>query len=152
MWLALLYFIGAFTALHRQKYALAFALVLICLGNLYPGAYFIFVDAGLLIVLWLQRPTRILIGGAIAAFVTLFTFTLMPYSSIPAYYSFSHYFLSVALTMAFSEDSLIGLSAIMGVFYGQIALGLMAIYDVITGYKALKKAGLIPRPLLRLSR
>jgi len=88
MWLAFLFFVAAFNSFHRQKFVTCVALALIILGYLYPGVYFQFVDLGLLVLLWIQRPTRMLIGAIISLVVTLFTFTLMPYSTMPAYLSY----------------------------------------------------------------
>jgi len=47
MWLAFLFFVAAFNSFHRQKFVTCVAL---------PGVYFQFVDLGLLVLLWIQRP------------------------------------------------------------------------------------------------
>jgi hypothetical protein len=145
MWLALLFSIAAFNNLHRQKFVLCFALALVVLGYLYASSYFYFVDIGLLIILWIQRPTRILIGAIIALPVSLFTFTMMPYSVVPAYLSFTHYFLSLALIGSLTEDSLIGAAVLSSVFNSQLASLFVIAYALITGYQALKKADLLPK-------
>lgn len=149
MWLAFLFFVAAFNSFHRQKFVTCVALALIILGYLYPGAYFPFVDLGLLALLWIQRPTRILVGAIVSLVVTVFTFSLMPYSTIPAYLSYSHYFLSLTLSLCFSEDSLVGMAVLISVFNNQIAVGITLLYDLVTGYQALKKAGLLPKSLVR---
>ncbi|WP_245533151.1 hypothetical protein [Coprothermobacter platensis] len=145
MWLAFLFSISAFNNFHRQKFALSFATALVILGYLYSSNYFIFVDIGLLIILWIQRPTRILVGSVVALAISLFTFSLMPYSIVPAYLSFTHYFLSLALMASITEDSLIGAAILISVFNSQWAAVVIALYAVITGYQALKKADLLPK-------
>lgn len=145
MWLAFLFFVAAFNSFHRQKFVTCVALALIILGYLYPGVYFQFVDLGLLVLLWIQRPTRMLIGAIISLVVTLFTFTLMPYSTMPAYLSYPHYFLSLTLALSLSEDSLVGIAVLISVFNNQIAVAVTLLYVLITGFQALKKAGLLPK-------
>lgn len=145
MWLAFLFFVATFNSFHRQKFVTCVALALIILGYLYPGVYFQFVDLGLLVLLWIQRPTRMLIGAIISLVVTLFTFTLMPYSTMPAYLSYPHYFLSLTLTLSFSEDSLVGIAVLISVFNNQIAVAVTLLYVLITGFQALKKADLLPK-------
>jgi len=145
MWLAFLFFVAAFNSFHRQKFVTCVALALIILGYLYPGVYFQFVDLGLLVLLWIQRPTRMLIGAIISLVVTLFTFTLMPYSTMPAYLSYPHYFLSLTLALSFSEDSLVGIAVLISVFNNQIAVAVTLLYVLITGFQALKKADLLPK-------
>jgi len=145
MWLAFLFFVAAFNSFHRQKFVTCVALALIILGYLYPGVYFQFVDLGLLVLLWIQRPTRMLIGAIISLVVTLFTFTLMPYSTMPAYLSYPHYFLSLTLALSLSEDSLVGIAVLISVFNNQIAVAVTLLYVLITGFQALKKADLLPK-------
>ena len=86
-----------------------------------------------------------LIGAIISLVVTLFTFTLMPYSTMPAYLSYPHYFLSLTLALSFSEDSLVGIAVLISVFNNQIAVAVTLLYVLITGFQALKKADLLPK-------
>jgi len=127
MWLAFLFFVAAFNSFHRQKFVTCVALALIILGYLYPGVYFQFVDLGLLVLLWIQRPTRMLIGAIISLVVTLFTFTLMPYSTMPAYLH-TPLFLSLTLALSLSEDSLVGIAVLISVFNNQIAVAVTLLY------------------------